>query len=100
MENEIHPVQRVPAPWTLKAESYLLLLKLSALPKGVYDELEGAWEDEALGRFEGRLGAVMIVRYTDTPVGRPSLLEPVSLPVACIVLVSVSVMEPFQASES
>ncbi|KAF3037969.1 hypothetical protein E8E12_006927 [Didymella heteroderae] len=34
MENGQHPVQRVPAPWTLKAESYLLFLKLSP-----YDEL-------------------------------------------------------------
>lgn len=70
MDNGQHPVHRVPAPWTLKAESYLLFVKLSELPKGVYDRFEGAWEDEALGRFEGGLGAVMIVRYTDTPVGK------------------------------
>lgn len=70
MENGEHPVQRVPAPWTLKAESYLLFVKLNELPEGVYDRLEGAWENEALGRFAGGLGAVMIVRYTDTPVGK------------------------------
>ena len=79
MENGEHPVQRVPAPWTLKAESYLLVLKLGGLPKGVYDELEAAWEDEALGRFEGGVGAVMVVRYTDTPVGRLSLPGLISL---------------------
>ncbi|KAJ8112008.1 hypothetical protein OPT61_g5522 [Boeremia exigua] len=63
------PVERAPAPWTLKAESYLLFLKLQGLPEGVYDTLEEAWEDEGMGRFEGGLGAIMIVRYTDTPVG-------------------------------
>ena len=69
MENETHPVQRSLAPWTLKAESYLLFLKLKELPLGLYDRLEEAWEDENLGRFEGGLGAVMIVRYSETPVG-------------------------------
>jgi hypothetical protein len=78
MDNGGHPVQRVPAPWTLKAESYLLFLKLGELPKRVYAGLEAAWEDEAFGRFEGGLGAVMIVRYTDTPVGRLSLLDLIS----------------------
>lgn len=66
----MHPVQRSPAPWTLKAESYLLFLKLKELPQGLYDRLEEAWQNESLGRFEGGLGAVMIVRYTETPVGR------------------------------
>lgn len=75
MENGGHPVQRAPAPWTLKAESYLLFLRLKEVPLGLYDALEETWEDEALGRFEGGLGAVMIVRYTDTPVGRSSLLH-------------------------
>jgi hypothetical protein len=70
MENVMHPVQRSPAPWTLKAESYLLFLKLRELPQGLYDRLEEAWQNESLGRFEGGLGAVMIVRYTETPVGR------------------------------
>lgn len=70
MENKLHPVQRAPAPWTTRAESYLLFLKMATLPEGVYDALEEAWEDEAMGRFESGLGAVMIVRYTETPVGR------------------------------
>lgn len=77
MANEMHPhpVQRAPAPWTMKAESYLLFLRLRELPKGLYDELEAAWGDEALGGFEGGLGAVMIVRYADTPVGRSCLVS-------------------------
>ena len=72
MDNETHPVQRSSAPWTLKAESYLLFLRLKRLPEGLYDRLENTWEDDSLGRFEGGLGAVMIVRYTNTPVGRSS----------------------------
>ena len=76
MENETHPVQRSLAPWTLKAESYLLFLKLKELPLSLYDRLEEAWEDENLGRFEGGLGAVMIVRYSETPVGGFFSLSP------------------------
>ncbi len=69
MDSAVHPVQRAGAPWTLKAETYLLFLKMQSLPQGLYDPLEEAWVDESLGTFEGGLGAVMIVRYTDTPVG-------------------------------
>jgi hypothetical protein len=69
METERHPVQRAAAPWTLEAESYLLFLKLSSLPHGLYDPLEQAWADQGLGEFTGGLGAIMIVRYTSTPVG-------------------------------
>lgn len=69
MDNKQHPFHFVPSPWTLKAESYLLFLKLNNLPPGLYDPLESAWEDDGLGEFTGGLGAIMIVRYTDTPVG-------------------------------
>ncbi|UPX13062.1 uncharacterized protein EKO05_0003590 [Ascochyta rabiei] len=69
MENAVHPVQRLPAPWVLGAESYMLFLRLRELPRGLYDGLEEAWGDDGLGTFEGGLGAVVIVRYTDTPVG-------------------------------
>jgi len=68
-EPEQHPVPRAKAPWKLMAECYTLLLKLKDLPKGVYDPLEAAWADEGLGKFAGGLGAVIIVRYSDTPVG-------------------------------
>lgn len=67
---EMHPVQRSVAPWTLRAETYVLFVKLTELPRGVYDPLEEAWTDEGLGKFVGGLGCVMIVRYSDTPVGR------------------------------
>lgn len=68
-EPVVHPVQRVKAPWPLKCESYLLFLNMKELPKGVYDKLEEVWEGEEFGAFKGGLGAVVIVRYTDTPVG-------------------------------
>ncbi|KAF1851575.1 uncharacterized protein K460DRAFT_362327 [Cucurbitaria berberidis CBS 394.84] len=68
-----HPVPRSKAPWTLKAESYFLFLSLRELPQGVYDSLEAAWGKEegekGVGAFRGGLGAVVIVRYSWTPVG-------------------------------
>lgn len=84
MVNELHPVPRAPAPWTMRAESYLLLLRLKELPEGLYDGLEEAWQDEGLGRFEGGLGAVMIVRYADTPVGRLCLVLCAGVVVAAV----------------
>jgi hypothetical protein len=69
-EPEIHPVLRANAPWPLKAESYLMFLKMKHLPKGVYDPLEEVWGGEEFGKFDGGLGAVMIVRYSDSPVGK------------------------------
>ncbi|EAT81211.1 hypothetical protein HBH56_132940 [Parastagonospora nodorum] len=68
-EPETHPVSRAKAPWAMKAESYLLFLKLKELPQGVYDELEEVWAGDEFGKFKGGLGAVVIVRYSDTPAG-------------------------------
>jgi hypothetical protein len=48
----------------------VLFLKLNELPKGVYDPLEEIWADESLGVFKGGIGSVLIVRYSDTPVGK------------------------------
>lgn len=62
-----HPVQYAPAPWTLKCESYWLLLNLKTLPKGVYDPLEEPCLEH--GEFAGGLGCIIVVRYKDTPVG-------------------------------
>ncbi|KAH8728274.1 hypothetical protein GQ44DRAFT_675519 [Phaeosphaeriaceae sp. PMI808] len=68
-EPESHPVPRATAPWQLKAESYIMFLRLKELPKGVYDRLEETWGQQELGLFTGGLGAVLIIRYSDTPVG-------------------------------
>lgn len=68
--NHTHPVPLAPAPWSLRAETYLLPLRLASLPDGVYDALEESWGSEGLGRWEGGVGAVVVVRYVGTPVGR------------------------------
>jgi hypothetical protein len=47
----------------------MMFLRMKELPKGVYDQLEEVWGGEEFGKFEGGLGAIMIVRYSDTPVG-------------------------------
>jgi hypothetical protein len=66
-----HPVDRSLAPWSTKAESYLLFTHLAKLPaEGVYHESEAAWAGDEFGAFKGGLGGVMIVRYSDTPVGK------------------------------
>ena len=70
MPPSAHPVPVAPPPWTLKAETYMLLMRMKELPRGVYDPLEKAWENEHdVGTFEGGLGGVMIVRYSGGPVG-------------------------------
>lgn len=71
-EPDTYPVLRVKAPWQLKAESYMMFLRMKDLPQGLYDQLEEPWEGDQYGKFEGGLGAVVIVRYSDTPVGRSS----------------------------
>lgn len=77
-EPETHPVLRAKAPWQLKSESYMMFLKVRELPQGLYDQLEEVWAADEFGTFEGGLGAVMIVRYSDTPVGRSLQLFPTS----------------------
>jgi hypothetical protein len=77
-EPECHPVLRAKASWHVKAESYNMFLRLKDVPQGSYDTLEGPWEGDEFGEFEGSLGAVVIVRYSETPVGR-SILCPVLL---------------------
>ena len=58
------PVPLFSAPWNLKAETYVLFLKLNTLPKGVYDVVEEEeWENNKSGQFVGGLGTIMIVRY-------------------------------------
>jgi hypothetical protein len=64
-----HPVTRVPAPWKLQAESYMLFMKLKELPGGIYDPGEEEWGHEKAGKWTGGLGSVLVVRYSDTPVG-------------------------------
>jgi hypothetical protein len=69
-----HPVARVHAPWTLKADSYVLFLKPGALPTDIYSKNEKTWANEELGKYMGGVGTIMIVRYSDTPVGKSRCL--------------------------
>jgi hypothetical protein len=64
-----HPVTRVPASWKLQAESYILFMKLKEIPEGIYDPQEEEWGHEKAGKWTGGLGSVLVVRYSDTPVG-------------------------------
>ena len=69
-----HPVPHRPAPWTVKADAYLMALWLpSKLPEGIYDPLEAsspAFADpKEAGEFRGGIGFIMVVRYSDTPCG-------------------------------
>ncbi|KAF1808178.1 hypothetical protein P152DRAFT_462832 [Eremomyces bilateralis CBS 781.70] len=71
---QITPFPSAPAPWKLRSESYLLMVRLpKTLPDGIYDPLEAsseAFSDPARsGKHRGGLGAILIVRYTETPVG-------------------------------
>ena len=65
-----------PAPWATKAETYWLALYLRSgvdSEAGVYAPLEASAptirDPVQAGKHVGGLGLIMIVRYTDTPVG-------------------------------
>ena len=67
-----HPVPRSLAPWTTKSECYWLFVTLKSLPPGLYDPLEAGSDQcvgDKAGAFKGGLGCIMIVRYSETPVG-------------------------------
>lgn len=60
----------VPAPWKCRAETYWLLVKFShPLPIGIYDALEATHPACTARQFDGGMGLISIVRYSDTPVG-------------------------------
>jgi hypothetical protein len=68
----------VPPPWTCKAEAWLLILTLgSKLPDGAYAPLEAGFKDfadpEHAGKFKGQIGFLMVLRYSETPVGKHDL---------------------------
>lgn len=61
-----------PAPWTLKADVYSLLMWLKGpLVEDAYSPLEAAaLADSAASAYKGGLAGVQIIRYHDTPVGK------------------------------
>ncbi|TFV93583.1 hypothetical protein E4S40_15170 [Algoriphagus kandeliae] len=66
--------QKAPAPWDLKGEGVILVYKF---PK-IWVEEQGQLPEYLKGKFTGGLGYLMLVNYTQSPVGpyRELLLIP------------------------
>ncbi|KAI0075586.1 hypothetical protein K474DRAFT_1370916 [Panus rudis PR-1116 ss-1] len=73
-----HPFPEAPAPWQCKGETFWFYTYVSPTKdkpypsKSEFNDIEGtsAFADpKVTGEFEGGLAFVMIVRYTETPVG-------------------------------
>lgn len=64
------PIEPVPAPWILKADAYAFPIPpvIGPLPSKAYAPLEKG-STATQGTYLGVAGAVLVVRYTDTPVG-------------------------------
>lgn len=60
-----HLVKKAPAPWKLSGEAVILLYKF----KKNWVEDHGMLPENLLGKFKGGLGFVMLVSYTNSPVG-------------------------------
>jgi hypothetical protein len=67
--NSTEPIEPVPPPWILKATVYAVpLVPLTALPAKAYSPLERD-STASEGTFVGIVGALLIIRYNETPVG-------------------------------
>jgi hypothetical protein len=63
------PITPAPPPWLLKATVYAFpLVPLTSLPSKAYAPLEKG-STATQGQFLGLVGAIMIIRYSETPVG-------------------------------
>lgn len=60
-----HLVKKAPAPWKLSGEAIVLLYKF----KKNWVENQGMLPKNLKGKFRGGLGLVILVNYTDSPVG-------------------------------
>lgn len=78
MQSGTDDVKPTPAPWLCSAQVYSMYLfnkasstALRDLEAVAYSPLERGsyFASTEAGRFVGGLGALMIIRYTDTPVG-------------------------------
>jgi hypothetical protein len=64
------PIERVPAPWTLRGDIYgATFVPLTGLPTKAYPPLERQYVSEAYGKFIGGIGMIQVIRYTESPVG-------------------------------
>jgi hypothetical protein len=67
--NSTEPIEPVLPPWFLDSTVYALpLVPLTALPAKAYSPLERNSTATA-GNFIGVIGAILIIRYNETPVG-------------------------------
>lgn len=67
--NSTEPIVHVPPPWILKATVYAIpLIPLPGLPAKAYSPLERN-STATEGTFVGLVGAILIIRYDETPVG-------------------------------
>ncbi|CAF1667920.1 unnamed protein product [Adineta ricciae] len=65
MENKIDNIKDAPAPWTLTGQVAYLLIHGSRAVQDSFNENP----DPVISPFRGGLGGLMLVRYTDSPVG-------------------------------
>lgn len=65
------PITHVEAPWTIYGTGYAipLLPIVGALPNKTYSPLERSDARTTAGLYTGVVGALQIIRYSDTPVG-------------------------------
>lgn len=68
------------SPWDLKGRGYTFLHQLAPfsstpipLPSSAYDPSETGTSADLSDRFHGGVGALMVVRYSDSPVGTSCL---------------------------
>jgi hypothetical protein len=67
--NSTEPILPSPPPWILGAKVFAVpLIPLTALPAKAYSPLERN-STATEGKFVGVVGALLIIRYYDTPVG-------------------------------
>ena len=65
MENKTDNIKDAPAPWTLEGQVAYLFIHGSRAVQDSFNENP----DPVLSPFRGGLGGLMLVRYTDSPVG-------------------------------
>ncbi|TDQ14683.1 acetoacetate decarboxylase [Algoriphagus boseongensis] len=63
--SDLHLVKKAPAPWKLKGDGFILMFKF----RENWVEDNGFLPESLKGRFRGGLGYVMLVNYTESPVG-------------------------------
>lgn len=69
--NSTNPIELALAPWTLKGTVYsVTFVPLSTrLPTKAFPPLERQYASAIEGEYDGTLGQIQIIRYTDSPVG-------------------------------